>query len=55
MYGGHPRLFLELARHGGIELAVSDPLHDEVLDVWQRKFLLSPYEISCYWKGSRKC
>jgi putative PIN family toxin of toxin-antitoxin system len=44
MYGGHPRLFLELARHGGIELAISEPLLDEVLDVLQRKFLLSPHD-----------
>jgi putative PIN family toxin of toxin-antitoxin system len=42
MYGGQPRILLDLARRGGIQLAISDALVAEVLDVLQRKFLLPP-------------
>lgn len=40
MYGGYPRVLLELARNRAIELAISEPLLAELIDVLRRKFQL---------------
>lgn len=42
MYRGASRRFLEMADAGAFQLAVSDAILDEVVDVLQRKFEMSP-------------
>jgi putative PIN family toxin of toxin-antitoxin system len=43
---GKPYQFLQLALSGGIELAISQPIIDEIVDVLSRKFGMSQEDIA---------
>ncbi|HEY3936288.1 MAG TPA: PIN domain-containing protein [Bryobacteraceae bacterium] len=43
---GKPYQFLQLALNGGIELAISQPIIDEIVDVLSRKFGMSQEDIA---------
>jgi len=41
LFRGAPRRFLEMGSHGAFELAVSNVILEELIDVLQRKFMMS--------------